>query len=232
MTRYPVKSSTTRGFTIIEAIIAVGIIGSALIVGLSLAYSNLTSAQENNQRIIATQLAREALEVVRNVRDSNWLKRAANYDKDGLTNGIQLYNFNDDTGGVPLTNYVDIMLDQSLPHSNYMFTEQVATSDLLPCIQAGTAACRVQKKDGVYFQNSLQVGEFTPFYRRVTLKPICYKASVDFDFVDFDPAAADMLCSSGNPMLGFVASADVIWKRGGDKISEIQAKERFYDWRK
>ncbi|MEK7583844.1 MAG: hypothetical protein AAB490_01250, partial [Patescibacteria group bacterium] len=77
--------SFNNGFTLIEGIISIGIISTAMMVGLGLAVSNLTAAQANSDRIIAANLAREGIEVVRHVRDSNWLRQDANVDKDGNT---------------------------------------------------------------------------------------------------------------------------------------------------
>ncbi len=82
-------SRVARGFTLLEGIIAIGVISSALIVGLTLAISNLNAADENSDRILAGHLAREGLEAMRNIRDSDWMRRDANIDKDTVTNGIQ-----------------------------------------------------------------------------------------------------------------------------------------------
>lgn len=91
-----------QGFTLIEGIIAIAIISTALIVGLSLAYSNLIAAQNNSDRIIAANLAQEGIEVMRNIRDSNWLRREANFDKDAVSTGIQFYKWDDFFDGWPL----------------------------------------------------------------------------------------------------------------------------------
>lgn len=81
MVKYPkIESSSLRldqikkGFTLIEVVIAifiatVGIMGAFSIIQQVVAY---TSASYN--RLTAAYLAQEGIEVVRNIRDGNWLK--------------------------------------------------------------------------------------------------------------------------------------------------------------
>jgi len=62
------------GQSLVEMVIAVAIILTGLVGVLSLTVSNLTGATENEARIVASNLVREGIEVVRNIRDTNWLK--------------------------------------------------------------------------------------------------------------------------------------------------------------
>jgi len=78
-----------RGFSMIEVVIAVSIITTALIASLALITSSISSIQLNKTKIIATGLAQEGLEIVRNIRDNNWLdyKRSSINWLDGLSAG-------------------------------------------------------------------------------------------------------------------------------------------------
>ena len=75
-----------RGFTLIEVMVAI----SVLTIGIMGIYTlipkviSITSANAN--RFIVSQLAREGIEVVRNIRDTNWLKNQP-FDT-GLTQGV------------------------------------------------------------------------------------------------------------------------------------------------
>ncbi|MFZ5559657.1 MAG: type IV pilus modification PilV family protein [Patescibacteria group bacterium] len=63
-----------RGFTLIEVIVAIAVIVTALVglIGLiSFSISGLTPAKS---RVIAVNLAQEGIEIVRNIRDSNWMR--------------------------------------------------------------------------------------------------------------------------------------------------------------
>ena len=59
------------GFSLLETLVAVGILIGAVLGPLSLASSSINAASLAKNQIIATNLAAEAMEIVRNKRDSN-----------------------------------------------------------------------------------------------------------------------------------------------------------------
>ena len=62
-----------NGFTIIELVISILVL-SLGIIGIFTAFSMMTIlASESSDRLTATYLAQEGIEVVRNIRDTNWL---------------------------------------------------------------------------------------------------------------------------------------------------------------
>jgi len=65
------------GFTLIEVMAAVAVLSIGLIGGLTVITKNLSIISGGEDRIIAANLAAEGIELVRNVRDTNWLKGAA-----------------------------------------------------------------------------------------------------------------------------------------------------------
>ena len=62
-----------KGQGLLETIVAIGVMMTGLISVMSLVVSNLNSEREAATRYQAVNLAREAIELVRNTRDSNWL---------------------------------------------------------------------------------------------------------------------------------------------------------------
>lgn len=62
-----------KGFGLVELVMAMLILSIALVGILNLMAYLIKAAQVNKDKIIALNLAREGIEVVRNVRDSNWL---------------------------------------------------------------------------------------------------------------------------------------------------------------
>lgn len=232
------------GFTLIEGIVASGIISTALIVGLALAYSNLTASRANSDRIIAANLAREALEVVRNIRDSNWLRLEANIDKDAVAADTQFYAWDDffdcwpnydTTTCVSSTpgNYFDVvMTDPNFSNTSYNYSLKLVTSvnrDTLTCIQdSSQLACHVRRKGSLYYQSAAGSDPFTPFYRRVILKPVCWNGTDEI--VDFDALSPDMLCPTTYTRVGVLVTAEVVWQRD-NKTLNVQLKERLYNWR-
>lgn len=72
------KKNTNHGFTLIEVLLAVFIfmVGiSSLSITINMAVSSIT---ETKSKLIASYLAQEGIEIVRNIRDSNWLVQRDN----------------------------------------------------------------------------------------------------------------------------------------------------------
>ena len=66
-----------RGFTIVETLVAITILMIAIAGPLSIASKGLTAAVTSRDQMVATYLAQESLEVVKNVRDNNVLTGAS-----------------------------------------------------------------------------------------------------------------------------------------------------------
>lgn len=85
-----ISKQNRKGFTLIEILVAVFIISVGL-VGISNIISQIAVYNHDlSHRLVATYLVQEGLEIVRNIRDANWLN-TANGEED-WNNGI-----NDDT---------------------------------------------------------------------------------------------------------------------------------------
>lgn len=74
-----------NGFTLFETIVAVGLILVGLVAALALITTSLFYVSNVQDRLITANLAAEGIEIVRNIRDSNWL-RGVSWNS-GLTNG-------------------------------------------------------------------------------------------------------------------------------------------------
>jgi type II secretory pathway pseudopilin PulG len=75
---------SNRGFTILEITVVIFIITLALIGILSLSNQNVQVQYINKNTVIASQLAQEGLELVRNKRDTNWF-RGENWEHSSST---------------------------------------------------------------------------------------------------------------------------------------------------
>jgi prepilin-type N-terminal cleavage/methylation domain-containing protein len=69
------KDINNKGFTILETLVAISILVIAITATFTAAQSGLSSATESRDQVRAFYLAQEAIEMVRNTRDSNSLLR-------------------------------------------------------------------------------------------------------------------------------------------------------------
>jgi prepilin-type N-terminal cleavage/methylation domain-containing protein len=72
---------TKKGFTLVEILTVLFIVSLGLVGILSLIVQNIQSQSYNKNNLIAYQLAQEGIELIREVRDSNW-KAEASFDTD------------------------------------------------------------------------------------------------------------------------------------------------------
>jgi len=77
-----------QGFSLVETLVAISVLMLAVVGPLSIASRGLISAQFSRDQITAFHLAREAVELVRNKRDSNTLSPTA--IPDDWLNGMEL----------------------------------------------------------------------------------------------------------------------------------------------
>lgn len=68
------KEGNKKGFTLIEVITVLFVISLGMIGVLSLIAQNIQSQSLNKNTLVAYQLAQEGVELIRQVRDTNWLK--------------------------------------------------------------------------------------------------------------------------------------------------------------
>lgn len=73
------------GFTLIEIIMAISVIALVVTAAAQLTQSSLQAGKSSMQRFEANHLAEEGTEIVRNIRDSNWLRNKP--WRENLSNG-------------------------------------------------------------------------------------------------------------------------------------------------
>ncbi len=85
------------GFSLIETIIAISVIGVVIATAAQLTQSSLKMGRSTMSQFIAFHLAEEGLEIVRNIRDSNWLQNTS--WRNGLDDGMYEISENAAGGG-------------------------------------------------------------------------------------------------------------------------------------
>ncbi len=83
-----------KGFSLIEVIVAVGIVSFAFVGIMAIFASNIRVEIANRDRITASYLAQEGVEVIRQIRDNSWREGKA-YDADIPTGENQTLSLND-----------------------------------------------------------------------------------------------------------------------------------------
>ncbi|MFH0852049.1 MAG: hypothetical protein V1845_00360 [bacterium] len=86
------KMNKKTGFSLLDVIFAVGITMVGLVAMLSLLRYVVVAGRLSNEKFMANHLAQEGIEMVRGMRDSNWVAgRTWNY---GLAGGTYLTQYN------------------------------------------------------------------------------------------------------------------------------------------
>jgi type II secretory pathway pseudopilin PulG len=66
------KYQSRKGFSIVEVMLSLVILEVGIVGILSLIVTSITNSANSRDRIVASQLAQEGIEVVRNIRDNSW----------------------------------------------------------------------------------------------------------------------------------------------------------------
>jgi len=100
-----IKKVAKGGFSIAEVVLSVFIVGTVLVVVVGLMASSIRHSMGARDQIIASALAQEGVELVRNLRDNNWAQGDESFE----------YNFPDDTANNCV---VDLVLQSSCSDDN------------------------------------------------------------------------------------------------------------------
>ncbi|MFH1509749.1 MAG: prepilin-type N-terminal cleavage/methylation domain-containing protein [Candidatus Nealsonbacteria bacterium] len=89
-----------KGFTLIEVLFAIFILTVSAFGAFSLIQSTLISSSLNKSKLTAYYLSQEGIELVRNIRDGNWLEKRTSPSvlwNDGLDIGEWEIDYNDES---------------------------------------------------------------------------------------------------------------------------------------
>jgi len=185
------KLNNQNGFTLLEGIIAIAVITIGMMAALALSLSNMLTARENVRRVVAANLAREGLEVVRNMRDTNWVKRDSNLaNPDGSLPNWD--DFKTSTGYIQGAAVLEFDKDGNKQYTlsdigMTALSPDCATDEqpvICSCIKLGDSACPAVKlnSNGIYGTSG---GDPTVYYRLITLQDLCltkdYDVTHDYD---------------------------------------------------
>ena len=169
----------------------------------SLFLVNFNAEHEAEMRIVGVNLAREGVEAVKNIRDSNWLKNGANMLLD-----------KDDPGSI-------WPWDENLSAGTYAVNYDSAVPD-------DARFSQLYLNSGGFY-NDLAVGQATPYSRLVTLNDICCVDNGNFQCADTNYSVVGVRgdCSL---KIGINIVSDVSWQIGGQTRHAI-VEDNIYNWK-
>ncbi|MBI5765716.1 hypothetical protein HZA71_00635 [Candidatus Falkowbacteria bacterium] len=202
------------GQGLLELIIAIGVITVGMFGVWTLFLSNFSGEKEASTRIVASNLAREGIEIVKNIRDTNWLRAEVN-DKTCVLNSNEVCQWNDGLGD---GNYVP----------DNIFTAAKEYLKLLPVGDAtiDDPTTKLNINDTGFYVH--QTGAPTPYRRLITISSICCAdASAVLvcdtnDFGDCDPGR--------NMKIGINVKSHVRWEINNQPRNIVVA-DQIYNWK-
>jgi len=84
-----------KGFTLLEVMIAIFLVTVGIVGVFALINKSAVQMGASPNSLIAAYLAQEGIEIVRNIRDTNWIETPTVFWDDGLTLGNNSADYND-----------------------------------------------------------------------------------------------------------------------------------------
>lgn len=208
--RYSItRRSPREGQTLMELIVAIFVILVGIVGTVTLAIMTLTIARESKHRVLSANLAREGIDVVRQIRDSNWLAAAT------WNTGLSVGN---DYSAIPEFDPTAV-----LPSDTWTLNFDPSTIIFDDLNDDTTVVYRdgaVLRQDADYSGGTAQA---TAYRRIVRMNPICLSV--------LECTAG--ICTDGSSCtttIGVQVLSSVRWVDHG-RSQLVTVEERLYDWR-
>ncbi len=221
------RQTRGAGFTLIELVITIAVFTIGIIAAFGLSLSNVNNARENSDRVVASNLAREGIELVRNIRDSNWLKVDANevcsgdpcvWDSGILKNEFARVDYNVLSSG------------EALAICN-------GSGNITTCLNScHNGGCRlyIDNINGFYTHSDVDAMNVanmpTNLSRAIRIQSICFKEGVPDFFASPMPGYCQATLN-GSVKVGVKVTSQVRWDRL-DKTGYFTAVDYLYNWRR
>ncbi|MFA6198453.1 MAG: hypothetical protein WC734_04885 [Patescibacteria group bacterium] len=215
--------SNRSGIGLLEAMVALLVLMIGIVSVMVLMLANTTAARVSRDQIIASNLARESVEIARSIRDSNWLKIEGNEKHlDGSA-----YKWDDGLWDATNTLYGaypthdDTALTWSL-----VYTAAAPGADVWKVYLDSTGF----PAGGLYNQYAGAVpaaATVTKYTRKIYTYPICYDAVGNESILNADGQTCAL---TGTTKIGVQVKAQVRWvDNGNNRTVSVEAK--LYNWK-
>lgn len=226
-----------RGQGLLELVFAIGIIVAAVVTTLGLVIATTAASNASKTQVIATNLAREGIEIARGVRDTNWLKIDSGVVGTAWNDGLFLL----ESGLYDFT--ATALFSPPGPTGDGEWTLSFAADT----ITAPLAVVYRHPVTGLYSQisdpaqldcptNGLYCGyEATQFRRLITTNPICWPMGVipgspNPDELITDDGANQPCIQPGYDQAGIQITSRVEWTERGRSRSTTLI-EKMFNWK-
>ncbi len=196
-----IKNKDGQG--LIEAIAGISIIIVGLTGAIAVAQSSLSSNYEAETRVVAANLAREAVEVVHNIRDSNWLA-GNNWD-------MGLYSLSD-YDGVLILNYINNTWSIGFSPDDFTDSNTAIYRFISGAYKNLFTQANAQPEDT----------EKTFYKRLLSLKAICLSTGAE-------TIENSAVCSAGSKV-GIRVIAEMRWEEHA-RAHSLVVEDSIYNWR-
>lgn len=202
------------GQAMLEMVVAISVILVGVVSTLTLTIATISGGNISKMQVTASNLAREGIEIVRNLRDQNALLIEANeLDYTLWTNGLE--------GGVNAHAAIVDASDWSLDSLN---------ETLEDCIKDNN--CRLYLDNDNFFSHHDKTGQATPYWRLVLLHPICMnladKSYNDEEILEPNKKCADI--GADYSQVGIQIISQVQWEEKG-RAHNTSLEDRIYNWK-
>ena len=204
------RLANQQGQTIIEVLIAIVVMFVGMLGVLALAQANINNEKLGVDRLTATQLAREATEVIRATRDSNYMQTTtvpAPSTLNAWDQGICI----ELTKNAPSCWTLDVAVTSNTDVLS--FTASCSNDVLSPEYQL--------KRDDVSGIYTLTSGTPTKFFRKIATRPICLEGGNEI--------VKDQ-CQNLTDRIGIEVRSEVGWLHF-DQKKTVVLTEHLYNWR-
>lgn len=235
---YRSNKNNQQGFTLIELLIAIAVFSIGIMAAFTLALGNWRVDKENYNRVMASNLAREGIELVRYVRDSNWLYMDNNQECDIAGSVCKWDSYFDDQMNHRFLIDYELRIIETSPIKVFVnvCNDEISIEDCIrDCDKGISEYCVLQynpeeeePNKKFFYHNNVDSNHLTNFKRMISLEAICYDGTTE------EVASDEINCDVSYPgyeKIGLRVTSIVGWYSFGDEHNLI-AVENLYNWRR
>lgn len=221
--RYP------KGQGLLEVIIAIFIIVASVLGTTSVIVATIRAGRIAADRLTAMNLAREGIELVRNIRDSNWLTSGSAWDT-GIADPAA-----GDIYAVPSIP-TSTIFNPATEYTKLVFRPTSWTTAHLDCGGVGIVCSKVYAAGEEYTQGGIFGGEETRFSRLLSLTPLCMDPADPDGPITLSPLGVntvsdDCVSSGGLLEVGIQVISEVRWPDNGITAHRVILEDRLFNWK-